>query len=107
MNYQIAFSPSFELGFNLNQYPFLTDKSYRNDMSPSFWFKDGNDYLVLWVDFPEKSMREEQKSKRYTVVTAINHDSDDCPDIDSSNGDVIFESESSRELSLFLKRFES
>lgn len=59
--YKQEFGESFQLGFELSHFPFLKDKSWHNDVCPSFMFKgkEGIDsstgleqseqYLVLWV----------------------------------------------------------
>ena len=65
--YKQEFGEAFELGFELGHFPFLLDKSWHNDVCPSFMFKSkkGSDssnldqhksqqndqYLVLWTDY--------------------------------------------------------
>lgn len=70
--YQQQFGKDFQLGFNLEDYPFLTDKSYHNDICPSFYFKDADSYYILWVDYPTPSDREDESYSRYTIVEAEN-----------------------------------
>lgn len=106
MLYKTEFAADFDLGFKLENHPILVDRSYHNDTSPSFWFMDEGQYYVLWVDMADKMEREEESFLRYTVITAINHDSSDSPDIDSSNGQLVFESENYAELSVFLDQFQ-
>ncbi len=70
--YQQEFGRHFGLGFNLDDYPFLTDKSYHNDICPSFYFKTAGSYYILWVDYPTASEREDEGFSRYTIVEAEN-----------------------------------
>ena len=37
----------------------LIDKSWHNDQCPSFYFKVGEQYYVLWVDYADVEQREE------------------------------------------------
>ena len=48
--YLQAFDTQFNLGFSLGDYPFLIDNSYGNDTCVSFYFKQGDQYRILWVD---------------------------------------------------------
>jgi hypothetical protein len=57
--YKQCFGSDFELGFDLNEFPFLEDVSYKNDACPSFMFKSGDSYYRLWVDFESHYDREE------------------------------------------------
>ncbi|ABV86605.1 hypothetical protein [Shewanella pealeana] len=101
MTYKNEFGTDFELGFNLANYPYLHDKSWHNDLSPSFYFKVNQQYYVLWVDYAELHKREDTCC-RYLIQEAINEGNDVSPEIYSSNGSVIFENESSKELEEFL-----
>lgn len=83
--YQQEFGKYFELGFNLNDYPFLTDKSYRNDICPSFYFKTAGTYYILWVDYPTPSERENENFSRYTIVEAKNIESGNNPELQTCN----------------------
>ncbi|MBV7317625.1 hypothetical protein [Shewanella sp. NIFS-20-20] len=102
MLYKNEFGSDFDLGFNLNDYSYLNDKSWHNDASPSFYFNVGSQYYVLWVDYSEPSKREDSNS-RYLIQEAINEGSENDPEVYSSDGGVIFESEKTRELNQFLK----
>lgn len=51
--YKQEFCQDFDLGFDLNDHPYLIDKSWHNDLCPSFYFKVGEQYYVLWVDYAE------------------------------------------------------
>lgn len=50
MLYKNEFGADFDLGFNLNDYPFLKDKSWHNDVSPSFFFKEA---AIKWSAAPD------------------------------------------------------
>lgn len=120
LQYKQEFGEGFELGFELNNFPFLQDKSWHNDVCPSFMFKAKKDssssgltqrqqdeqYLVLWVDYENEDARENTGSSRYTVISAtatrfsasewdveINHDADSV---------TVFESEDSQALTQYL-----
>lgn len=69
MLYKKEFGDNFNLGFNIGEFPELHDKSYHNDVCPSFWFMKNGQYIVLWVDF-ENPQDRESDSKRYTISTA-------------------------------------
>ena len=96
MGYKQEFGMGFDLGFKEYQFPYeLHDRSYRNDCCPSFWFKKGNDFYILWVDFEEPEEREFESAKRYTLVHAINEGENDSPEIYSDTDKaIITESES-------------
>ncbi|AQS35245.1 hypothetical protein Sps_00020 [Shewanella psychrophila] len=61
--YKQEFGEAFDLGFELSHFSFLKDKSWHNDVCPSFMFKakvnsdisvgleQSEQYLVLWVDY--------------------------------------------------------
>lgn len=49
--------------------------SWHNDVSPSFTFKAGSQYLVLVVDYEEPDSRE-LAQECYLVMTAINEGSE-------------------------------
>ncbi|WP_039925407.1 hypothetical protein [Alishewanella aestuarii] len=90
MLYKKAFGANFNLGFNLSDFPQLHDKSYHNDVCPSFWYMKNGLYFVLWVDFENPDNRESD-SKRYTITTAENLGDDGYPDIviDDQNATII------------------
>jgi hypothetical protein len=100
MSYKNEFGIDFDLGFDLSDYPYLNDKSWHNDASPSFYFNVGSLYYVLWVDYSEPSKREDSNC-RYLIQEAINEGSENDPEVYSSDGDIIFESENAKELSQF------
>lgn len=90
--YKKEFGQDFELGFKLREHPYLIDKSWHNDLCPSFYFKVGEQYYVLWVDYPNVEQREED-TPRYVIVGAVNEGADGKPEIYAGNGEVLFECE--------------
>jgi hypothetical protein len=104
MKYKTEFGSNFDLGFNLTDYPYLKDKSWHNDVSPSFYFTIGSLYYILWVDYSDPAKREDTND-RYLIQEAINEGDDVNPEAYSSGGDIIFASENAEELSQFFKAF--
>ena len=100
MSYKEEFGEIFDLGINLSELNFLTDKSWRQDMSPSFYFKVGDDYFVLWVDFKSAEQREES-NERYLIQQAENEGNEDEPEIYATN-DILFSSEKPEDIKVFL-----
>ncbi|MEL4242201.1 hypothetical protein [Shewanella xiamenensis] len=78
--YQQTFGDEFDLGFDLSLYPFLIDKSYQNDMCPSFYFKHNNHYFILWVDYADPICRQEDYP-RYSIISAENDGDNIHPEI--------------------------
>lgn len=101
MLYKREFGQDFELGFDLRDHPYLTDKSWHNDVSPSFYFKVEEQFYVLWVDFQDPEQRE-YSNCRYLIQEAINEGTEDTPEISSSDCSIIFESEYPAELINFV-----
>jgi hypothetical protein len=100
--YLQAFGTRFNLGFNHNAYPFLIDKSEHNDTCVSFYFKQGDQYRILWIDHEMTHDREEDCA-RYTIVSATNEGDDDFPEIYSEPDSLqVFECETSKELIEYL-----
>ena len=99
--YKQEFGQDFGLGFDLRNHPYLIDKSWHNDLCPSFYFKVGEQFYVLWVDYADIEQREED-TFRYVIVEAINEGSDEEPEVYAGNGEVLFESEDYADLKLFL-----
>lgn len=92
MSYQEEFSKDFDLGFDIDSFPVkLVDKSYRNDICPSFYFSINDQFFVLWTDYKKTDMREHPESKRYTVVYGINEGDTEYMEIynDSRKGDIL------------------
>ena len=99
--YKQEFGVEFELGFDLTQYDWLVDKSWHNDVCPSFYFKKSGEYFVLWVDYKDPSRREYEQC-RYTVISALNEGTEVSPEVFSFDGSqTLFESESVAELKRF------
>jgi hypothetical protein len=99
--YKKEFGQDFELGFSLKEHSYLIDKSWHNDLCPNFYFKVGEQYYVLWVDYADIEQREED-TPRYVIIEAINEGSNEKPEVYASNGEVLFESEDYADLKLFL-----
>lgn len=122
--YQQEFGESFDLGFSLEHFPILVDKSWHNDVCPSFMFKtkavsgcsgldrsesqQNDQYLILWVDYSNEDDRENAGSSRYAVVTATaTYFSSSKWDIEIGHDEesvTLFESEDPRELTPFLEK---
>lgn len=91
--YQEEFGSNFDLGFDLNEYPDLVDKSYRHDVAPSFYFNVDGQYFTLWVDYLEPTEREYSEAKRYTILKAYN-DGENGINIVNESVPAVFETES-------------
>lgn len=103
MQYQREFGDEFDLGFDIRQFPNLTDKSWHNDVCPSFYIRTRDQYLVLWVDFEDPDQRE-FNCQRYTVVHAQNYGTDSDPEIYCNwESEPVFSTDSSNEAFEFLK----
>jgi len=102
MSYKQEFGNNFDLGFKLNKHPLLIDKSWHNDICPSFYFKHISQYYVLWVDFLNPEDREGE-TFRYTIITATNEGDEKFPEIFTKDGDVIFETEIFEKVIKFIK----
>ncbi|MBH0039871.1 hypothetical protein [Pseudoalteromonas sp. SWN166] len=100
--YKQEFSQDFELGFDLNDHPYLIDKSWHNDLCPSFYFRVGEQFYVLWVDHTDVEQREEN-TPRYVIVEAINEGSNEEPEVYAGEGKVAFECEDYKSLHNFLQ----
>jgi hypothetical protein len=105
--YKREFGEEFNLGFDLADFPWLKDKSWHNDVSPSFTFKAGTQYLVLWVDYEEPDSRELEQ-ERYLVMTAINEGTETEAEIyTGEDSEVVLATESPSELITYLKQLSS
>ncbi|MCL1067452.1 hypothetical protein L2735_11630 [Shewanella olleyana] len=101
--YQQEFGQHFNLGFDLSKYPWLVDKSWHNDVSPSFYFKTQTGYMVLWVDYEDSNQREDSSLERYVVMTAVNSGTDGSPEIHhDEESSVIFSSNMTEDCLTFL-----
>ncbi|WP_434939708.1 hypothetical protein ACRWQN_02850 [Shewanella sp. HL-SH8] len=103
MFYKNEFGADFDLGFNLSDYPFLKDKSWHNDISPSFYFNVGSQYYVLWVDHSDPAEREESNS-RYLIQKATNEGDEANPEVYSSSGKVCVDSELFDEIHIYFNK---
>lgn len=89
MSYKQAFGQDFDLGFDLESFPVkLIDRSYGNDVCPSFYFSAGGEYFVLWVENKDPEKRESEQSKRYTISPAKEEDGEVV--VDYSKDDVFY-----------------
>jgi len=105
--YKREFGEDFNLGFNIENFPWLTDKSWHNDVSPSFFFKVGSQHLVLWVDYEVPDNRE-LSQERYLVMTAFNEGTEAEPEIyTGEDSEVVFKTESPKELMSYLNQLAS
>ncbi|MAJ41182.1 MAG: hypothetical protein CMK62_14040 [Pseudoalteromonadaceae bacterium] len=99
--YKQEFGQNFDLGFDLKNHPYLIDKSWHNDLCPSFYFKVGEQHYVLWVDYADIEQREEE-TLRYLIVEAVNEGSNQEPEIYAGTITITFECEDYSDLKLFL-----
>ncbi|WP_299796664.1 hypothetical protein [uncultured Shewanella sp.] len=132
LQYKQEFGEGFELGFQLSDFPYLEDKSWKDEACPSFMFKlnsglghassglpssglggDAEDvepehnsfeeYLVLWVDYPNSEERENSRASRYSIVTATNLGSPYEPEIyHDEHSFTLFETEEPAALTQYL-----
>lgn len=100
--YKQEFGQNFDLGFDLKNHPSLIDKSWHNDLCPSFYFKVGEQYYVLWVDYADIEQREED-TPRYMITKGVNEGSKDKPEVYCEiNIEELFCCENYKDLKLFL-----
>lgn len=100
--YKQEFGSSFKLGFNLEEHPYLIDKSWHNDVCPSFYFSVGEEYHVLWVDYADEEQREENTA-RYMITKGVNEGTNCKPEIYSEeNSEEIFCCEDLKNLQPFM-----
>lgn len=105
MSYKSYFGNDFEIGIELNHLPVkLIDRSYSNDICPSFYFQIANNFYLLWVDYKNKEDREDQDSSRYTITKAINEGDDINIEISTAAySEDLLETEHEHELVNFIK----
>lgn len=99
--YKQEFGQDFDLGFDLKNHPYLIDKSWHNDLSPSFYFKVAEQYYVLWVDYADTEQREEN-TPRYIITGAVNEGTKAEPEIYANDFDALFREEKYHNLSKHL-----
>jgi len=125
LQYKQEFGEGFELGFELGNFPHLEDKSWKDEACPSFMFKLNSglghagfglehtgsekkqnslvEYLVLWVDYPNKEERDNTTTSRYSIVTATNLGSLHEPEIyHDEHSFTLFETEEGEALTQYL-----
>lgn len=103
MQYQREFGDEFDLGFDIRQFTNLTDKSWHNDVCPSFYFRIEDQYFVLWVDFKDPERRE-FNCLRYTIVPANNYGDDLEPEIYCDwESDQLVSTENTQEITRYLR----
>ncbi|KTG18936.1 hypothetical protein AUR67_17430 [Pseudoalteromonas sp. XI10] len=102
--YKQEFGQDFDLGFDLKEHPYLIDKSWHNDLCPSFYFKVDEQYYVLWVDYADEERREENTT-RYTIIEAINEGSAEEPEVYAGSLGIAFKSEDYYTLKSFFNYF--
>ncbi|AUR84168.1 hypothetical protein NVP1049O_59 [Vibrio phage 1.049.O._10N.286.54.B5] len=93
MSYKTEFGKSFQLGFDLSQFPHLTDQSWHNDECPRFEWG----VYVLWVNHHDCD-----EFPRYEVYHCENNE-DNEPQIDYDRQYI--STESPTEIVEFLKGF--
>lgn len=101
--YQKAFGTNFVLGFDLQSYPMLTDRSWGNDVSPSFYFKQNDNYFVLWVDYQTKELRENEDSARYVIQLGTNYGDELNPEIYAEDNEILIQSDDFINIAPFIK----
>ena len=100
--YKQEFGQNFDLGFALKDHPYLIDKSWHNDQCPSFYFKVGEQFYVLWVDYADVEQREEE-TLRYLITKGVNEGTNDTPEIYSeTHSEEICSCENSDDLQRFI-----
>lgn len=70
--YQEEFGANFDLGFDLEAYPQLTDISFCQDACPQFYFSHDDKYFLVMVDHKDICEREDESSPRYLILNAYN-----------------------------------
>ncbi|POP54639.1 hypothetical protein [Zhongshania marina] len=92
------------LGFNSNDIPTtLSNNTSPNDTCASFYFRQGGEYYLLWVEHQNVEYRESESLPRYAVSCAFNEGNDEAPEIYSdSSKDDIFKSDNVEDLIAYL-----
>jgi len=89
-----------KLGFNSNDIPItLVNNTSPNDTCASFYFRQGEEYYLLWVEHQNVEYRESDDLPRYVISCAINQGNDEPPEIYSDTSkDDIFRSDDVKDL---------
>ena len=80
-----------KLGFNSHDIPTaLINNTSPNDTCASFYFRQGDEYYLLWIEHQNVEYRESENSPRYAISCAINEGDDETPEIhsDTSKNDI-------------------
>lgn len=80
-----------KFGFNSNDIPTtLVNNTSPNDTCASFYFRQGGEYYLLWVEHQHIENRENDDLPRYAISCAINEGDDENPEIynDTSKNDI-------------------
>lgn len=80
-----------KLGFNSNDIPIrLVNNTSPNDTCSSFYFRQGGEFYLLWVEHQNVQYRESDELSRYAISYAINEGDDENPEIysDTSQNDI-------------------
>ncbi|MFG1487811.1 hypothetical protein ABMA58_01005 [Oceanospirillum sp. HFRX-1_2] len=82
----------------------LIDNSYGNDICPSYYFRIGDQFYQLWIDYLNKEDRENPESLRFSLHEAENLGDAECPEIyDRSDCVDIFTSEEPEPMVKFIR----
>lgn len=99
--YQSQFNGDFELGFDIDNFPFLEDQSWRNDACPSFVWRHGHKCYLMWIDHEEASHRDFPQNKRYLIVA---YNEADYGDMVSAEGVTALETDIADDVIAFLTK---
>jgi hypothetical protein len=80
-----------KLGFNPNDIPItLFNNTSPNDTCTSFYFRQGGEYYLLWIEHQNVEYRESDHLPRYAISYAVNEGDDEAPEIynDSFKDDI-------------------
>ncbi|WCN15218.1 hypothetical protein GV054_20510 [Marinomonas mediterranea] len=89
-----------KLGFNSDEISVsLTHNTSPNDTCASFYFRQGGEYYLLWVEHQNVEYRESDDLARYTISGAINDGDDEPPEIyNGVSKDDLFKSDNVEDL---------
>lgn len=80
-----------KFGFNSHDIPVtLVNNTSPNDSCASFYYRQGGEYYLLWVEHQNAEHRESDDLPRYAISCAINEGDDENPEIysDTSKNDI-------------------
>ena len=90
-SYEGRIMEDLKLGFNSNDIPTtLVNNTSPNDSCASFYFQQGGEYYLLWVEHQNVEYRESEDLPRYAISCAINEGGDEYSEIysDTSKNDI-------------------